>query len=160
MNLYDRIESLPDTLPVSWKPKERDLIVGTVAGYEQGETMYGPVTILLLDEEDREGSPTGDCVSVWLAHKVLWDEVRRLRPLPGERIAIRRNSDHPHKNYKRYTVIVDRKETNTEAWKPDWDRGDPGLKNDSKSKDREASDPESDASGGAGLAEPTDDLPF
>ena len=160
MSLYDRINSIPDTLPVSWKPKEGESIVGTVGDYQQGETMYGPVTILLLDEEDKEGSPTGDRVSVWLAHKVLWDEVRRLRPRLGEKIAIRRDSDHPHKNYKRYTVIVDRKETNTEAWKPDWDRGDPGLEIDSKSKDREASDPESDASGGAGKVESADDLPF
>lgn len=163
MNLHEEINSAPDALPVSWKPQEGDMIVGTVADYHRGEGAYGPVTILLLDEEDREGKPTGDRVSVWLAHTVLWNQVRELRPLRGERIAVRPNADHPDKSYKRYTVIVDRLGGSENEWTPDWEKSDPALAAGLRSNGSEPadlSDAAPEAMSSDDPSDPVDDLPF
>ncbi|MFC1530668.1 hypothetical protein ACFL5T_00180 [Gemmatimonadota bacterium] len=161
MNLYEKINATPDALPVSWKPQDGDVIVGTVAGYQQGEGVYGPVTILLLDEEDREGKPTGDRVSVWLVHTMLWGEVRRLRPKPGERLAIRRLSDNPNKSYKRYTVLVDRQNDQSTSWTPDWEKSDPALAAGLRSNGSGPADsPDPESGFGDDLSDAVDDLPF
>jgi hypothetical protein len=124
-DLYRELNESSDALRESWKPNPGDLIAGTVQGYETAEGKFGPVTLLILAEEDESGKPTGSEVTVWLAHKVLWDEVRKLKPRIGERIGIRRLEDNATKGYARYRVIVDREDGQDSSFVPNFDEPDP-----------------------------------
>jgi hypothetical protein len=66
-------------------------------------TKFGPCAVAVIAPDD--GS---EVFSVWLTAKVLFEEFKRLRPRPGERVGIRRLDDADH--FQRWAVEVDRDE--------------------------------------------------
>lgn len=112
---------LDEGFPESWIPKEEgDTIVGWVTRVERGYTTYGWRPILVLRDDE------GELHSIWLLTEVLQNAMRRLRPVPGERIAIRFNGKKKAKNprpgtsgeYNDFRVVVDRPE---ESAAIDWE---------------------------------------
>ena len=106
-------ERLDQEFPESWVPdKPGETISGTFLRLERGRTDYGPAQIAVIRTAD--GSERG----VWLLHAVLKAEMKRLRPEPGERVAIRyegRKKSAAGSTYAHYKVAADRDET-----PPDW----------------------------------------
>lgn len=105
-------EALDQGTPESWIPKEKgEEIRGTVVGLDQGYSQMSGITpILVID--------TGDGVlrSIWLYGDVLKNLMRRVRPVPGEAIAVRFEGKRKSKNprpgtsgeYNDWRVAVDR----------------------------------------------------
>jgi hypothetical protein len=101
--LIDQVEQDP---PKAWIPTDEEpLLVGTFVRLDRGTTAYGPTFIAVLRSEDDVEH------AVWLIHAVLRNELKRLRPQPGELVAIRylgkRRSANGHP-YASYRVAVDR----------------------------------------------------
>lgn len=112
---------LDEGYPESWvAEKPGDQITGYVVRVERGHTTYGIKPILILRTDD------GELRSVWVLNDVLANALRRLRPVPGERVAIRFDGKRTAKNprpgtsgeYNDFKVAVDRPE---EASTIDWD---------------------------------------
>ena len=88
--------------PPAFRFEVGDRLVGRLVRLEKAATKYGTrfIAILEREEDDQE-------VAVWLYHTVLLDLYRRESPKPGDRLGIRRLSDH-QKGYARYRLVVDR----------------------------------------------------
>lgn len=111
------------THPESWKPEVGEEIVGELIEYREGKARHGAAQIAVI-REDGTDTPR----AVWLFHTVMLAEFKRLKPKPGERLAIRRLEDgqkgeHP---YRRFAVVVDREEHQGEL--PDFDSLEPADK--------------------------------
>jgi hypothetical protein len=82
-----------------------DVIAGTVARLDVGDTAYGEAKIVVLDPGD------GNLRSVWLIHDALRSQMERIRPKPGDVIAVRYNgkveSQASGRQYHSYTVSTD-----------------------------------------------------
>jgi len=93
----------------SWIPDEPgDTIEGEFVRLDRGTTEYGAAAIAVIRTDD------GSERAVWLLHAVLKQELGRVRPEPGERLAIRfdgrKTSTRGH-SYAAYSVAVDREES-------------------------------------------------
>jgi len=108
-DLRRELEAEPDEYPASWVPKPGDLITGEVVRYTEGTTSFGRSPIAVLRDDE-----SGELRSVWLLHAVLRNEFAEQKPKPGERIGIKRLSDHA-KGYKRYRLRVDRGQAEPEV---------------------------------------------
>jgi len=115
-DLLAELADMPDTFPESWRPKPGDAVQGMVVGYSKGLSPYGEKWIVTL-RVPADGKHGEYLLGVWLSHIVLLDQFKRLRPKPGERVAIKRCADHSGKGYAVFRVLVDR----PEAAGPDWD---------------------------------------
>jgi hypothetical protein len=113
-NLQQELEADNGVFPESWKPKPGDSIVGTLLRYDTGPTSWGDRRIAVLKIEANESHGEYLC-GVWLSHKVLVDQFKRLRPEPGELVGIKRLPD-ADKGYARYVVKVDRPEVKAMDW--------------------------------------------
>lgn len=107
-DLRQRLEDEPEIQPRAWRGGPGEVICGTVISYGTGtaQTQKGPKvhpTVIIETDE-------AELVKVWLLHQVLLDEFREQRPKPGERVGIKRLEDSS-KGYARYTVIVDREDS-------------------------------------------------
>src|SRR5215210_3049859 len=112
----------------SWIPDEPgDTVEGEFLRLDRGTTEYGAAAIAVIRTDD------GRERAIWLLHAVLKNELARVRPEPGERLAIRfdgRKRSAKGHNYAAYSVAVDREET-----APSWEdiddepdpRGEPAL---------------------------------
>jgi hypothetical protein len=103
-----RFEEDDGVFPESWRPRPGDKCIGRLVRYTRGEGKFGPRTITVLQCSNDEGKPY--LLSVWLSSAVLIEKFRRLRPKPGERVAIKRVADVEGANgrYANYVVHVDR----------------------------------------------------
>lgn len=105
-DMREKLGNAPDNPPESWIPEVGDTIAGVVVEYSEGETIHGRHPIVTIEDDQ------GVLHAIWLMHKILYDEFRRQRPKPGERIGVRRQSDgeggRGKSGYKRYRLIVDR----------------------------------------------------
>ena len=101
--------------PEAWIPDVNESLVGELIEYREAQAKHGPARIAVI----REDSGLQDR-AVWLFHKVLLEEFKRLQPKPGERVGIRRLEDGQTGDftYRRFTVVVDR-EGDSEV--PDFD---------------------------------------
>ena len=85
-----------------------EILTGTVAKLDVGRTRDGDqVRIVVLDD--------GEALrSVWLLHDALDSQMRKLKPQPGDRIAIRYNGKETSagsgRQYHSYTVVSDREQ--------------------------------------------------
>lgn len=106
-----------DGYPESWRPEPGEVLIGTVSRYTtafatwRGVEREHPIAVVRDEESGAE-------VSVWLIHKVLLEEFRKLRPRPGERVGLRYIGLDKVGGYHRYLVRVDRPEEEV----PDLDR--------------------------------------
>jgi hypothetical protein len=94
--------------PEAWIPeREGDEFVGVFRRLDRGHTSYGPCAIAVFAEDG-----TGADRAVWLIHTVLRNELRRVRPEPGELVCIRylgkRQPVGGGPAYDSYRVVVDR----------------------------------------------------
>jgi hypothetical protein len=106
--LAERVDADP---PTTWRPNDPDkahprLLVGEFVRLAEGHTSYGPARIVVLrDGEGRDWS-------IWLLHAVLKQEFAKLRPRPGELVAVKWNGHVEPRDgragYESYTVAVDR----------------------------------------------------
>jgi hypothetical protein len=100
--------------PESWLPKEHGpTLVGRFKRLEEGHTAYGPCKIVVLETE------AGTERSVWLLHRVLLLQFTRVRPRPGQLVAVHhqgRKTNASGTPYESYRVVVQR-----DASEPDWD---------------------------------------
>lgn len=106
----DRLARLRDRattdLPEAWRPTEPgDVLAGELVRYEQGHTDYGPQHIAIIRDEDAVEH------AFWLLHAVALDEFKKLRPAPGELVAIcflGPRTSATGQPYTGYRVVVDR----------------------------------------------------
>jgi len=110
-DLAAELDSDTGAHPESWKPAPGDKLVGRVVRYDKAPGRYGPCVLAVLDVagEGGKASQGPHLVAVWLAHKVLLELFKDLRPAPGEMVGIKRVDDSG-KGYARYLVKVDRPE--------------------------------------------------
>jgi hypothetical protein len=108
--LTTRVErSYPESVTFS---EERPLLVGEFLRLDEGHTSYGPAKIAVLRTKDERE------VGVWLLHTALKSAFARLRPKPGELVAIRyegKRESAAGQTYDSYRVEIDR------ARGADWD---------------------------------------
>jgi hypothetical protein len=120
----------------SWIPgAPGEALEGEFVRLDRGQTEYGAAAIAVIRTDD------GSERAVWLLHAVLKSELARVRPKPGERLAIRfdgRKKSAKGHSYAAYSVAVDREDS-----PPSWDEID------------DEPDPRHN-----GAAEDADDLPF
>ena len=79
-------------------------IAGTVVRLDLAETEYGQQKIVVLDPGD------GNLRSIWLLHDALLSQMKKLRPRPGDVIAVRylgRQKSGSGRSYHAYTVASD-----------------------------------------------------
>ena len=93
----------PDMHPPSWKPAPGDVVAGVVVAFNEVSTVHGPCKVVIIDNEDGSGP-----LSIWLGTKVLQSKFENERPQIGDRIGVKRFSDHPEKAYHRYELKVER----------------------------------------------------
>ena len=99
------------------------MVIGHVVRYSEGLSEYGPYPILVVNDED-----SGEDVSIHLFHFVLARKVMELRPVPGERVAVKYlgkkdGKDAKHDPYRIFHVKVDRVEEKTpDSVSPNWDK--------------------------------------
>lgn len=73
-------------------------IFGRFLRLEQGNTNRGACFIAVIEKTDSEGNPTGEGErNIWLFHSVLKDRLARLKPRPGQLLAIRKDGTQPSK---------------------------------------------------------------
>jgi hypothetical protein len=92
--------------PDAWIPKPGELLVGQLARYERGTTTYGTCAIAVVLDED-----SGQERAVWILHHTLKGEFASLRPVPGERVGIKRlpDAENAHgQRYQKWLLRVDR----------------------------------------------------
>jgi hypothetical protein len=80
-------------------------IAGTVARLDVGETEYGETKIVVIDPGD------GNLRSVWLFHDALLSQMKKLKPRPGDVIAVRylgKQKSGNGRSYHAYTVTSDK----------------------------------------------------
>ncbi len=90
----------------AWLPKPGEMLVGTLARYERGSTSYGPCAIAIVEDET-----SGKQWGLWILHEVLKQEFTDLRPVPGERIGVKRLPDARNaagQPYAKWLLRVDR----------------------------------------------------
>jgi len=105
-DLRAELEGWQDERPRAWVADVGQVLVGELVRYSRGEGQYGPAHIAQVREEK-----TGELRAVWLLHRVLLDEFKRLRPKPGERLGIRRLEDggeNSKRPYRRFALVLDR----------------------------------------------------
>jgi len=66
-----------------WKPEPGDTVMGTVKALDNGYSQWGEYKIVTLIQEN------GEEVAVHAFHTVLENALKRIRPVPGDKIAIR-----------------------------------------------------------------------
>lgn len=93
-------------LPDPWKPNPGEKLFGTLERYDSGITQYGTSPIAIIRDEE-----SSELVAVWLFHTVLLSKFDKLKPQPGERIALKRLPNDPAKRYKKFALRVDRAES-------------------------------------------------
>jgi hypothetical protein len=99
--------------------KAGDEIAGTVVRLDVAGTEYGQQKIVVVDPGD------GNLRSIWLLHDALLSQMRKLKPQPGDVIAVRylgRQTSGSGRSYHAYTVATD-------ADQPQfaWDAGTPAA---------------------------------
>ena len=84
---------------------EGDEIAGVVVRLDVADTEYGQQRIVVVDPGD------GNLRSIWLLHDALRSQMEKLRPEPGDVIAVRylgRQKSVNGRSYHAYTVTSDR----------------------------------------------------
>ena len=84
--------------------KAGDEIAGTVARLDLADTEYGTQKIVVVDPGD------GNLRSIWLLHDALISQMTKLKPRPGDVIAVRylgRQQSGSGRSYHAYTVTTD-----------------------------------------------------
>jgi hypothetical protein len=88
--------------------QEGDEIAGTVVRLEVASTDYGTHKIVVIDPGD------GNLRSIWLLHDALHSQFMKLKPQPGDVIAIRylgrQQAAASGRSYHAYTVTSDREQ--------------------------------------------------
>jgi hypothetical protein len=98
-----------------------DEIAGEVARLDIGDTTYGSVRIVVLRTED------GSLRSVWLIHDALRSQMEKLKPQPGDVIAIQylgKQVSGNGRSYHAYSVATPKDRPGFT-----WDAGDGGEEN-------------------------------
>jgi hypothetical protein len=105
------LAELEKDFPAAWIPTEAgDTVVGVMTRVGEGVTQFGPAPVVEVKQAD------GAEVTVWLFSQMIRSEFARLKPVPGERIAVRYLGDQTVKNkkpgrgetYKKFRLAVDR----------------------------------------------------
>ena len=104
MDLKHKLETWSG-YPPAWKPQAGEVLVGTVTGYDIGESSFGRVHTCMIETEE------GKRFSLWLSSKVLLSQFQKYRPKVGERIGLKYQGRDEAKGYHRYRLVVDRPET-------------------------------------------------
>jgi len=118
-DLLAQLEEWDGAWPEAWRPKFGEVLTGQVTGYNQAQSVYGPVWVCTVRRDD------GEPVAIWLSSAVLLAEFRRLRPKIGERIAVKYAGQHPEKGYNRYRLLVDRPQAEPDFQPLGGERGEP-----------------------------------
>ena len=82
-----------------------DEIAGTVVRLDVADTEYGPQRIVVNDAGD------GELRSIWLLHDALLSQMKKLKPQPGDVLAVRylgRQQSGNGRSYHAYTVAMDK----------------------------------------------------
>jgi hypothetical protein len=66
-----------------WRPEPGDTVIGKVEGLDRAENKWGAYPVVTLVTDD------GERIAVHGFHTVLRNALRRARPMPGSRIAVR-----------------------------------------------------------------------
>jgi hypothetical protein len=85
--------------------KAGDEIAGTVVRLDVADTEYGRQRIVVVDPGD------GNLRSIWLLHDALRSQMEKLKPQPGDVVAVRylgRQQSASGRSYHAYTVTTDR----------------------------------------------------
>lgn len=96
-----------------WRPSPDDVVEGTVVEVDERTGEYGSYPVVVLEVGD------GAEVAVHGFHCVLKNELAKLRPAVGDRLAVKYLGKPDGKSYELYKVVIERK-TSTEP-EPDWD---------------------------------------
>lgn len=101
-----------------WKPEDGDEVQGTVlaikSGYSDVKSANYPIVFILPDN-------ASEAVAVHCFQTVLENEVRQYRPLPGERIYVKRigatgEAKKGQSPTIKYAVYVQRDNANSDPW--------------------------------------------
>lgn len=106
------IDERVDAFPEPWKPNPGEKLVGTVVEVGERVSDYGgtyPVITVLTDDGQEKVAHA--------FHTVLKNELARLRPAPGDRIAVKYFGRDEARGYEKYRVLVDKPQP---AAGPDW----------------------------------------
>jgi hypothetical protein len=99
----DEVENASLDHPDPWDPDPGDYLIATVDHYDRAQTNFGKNYVCNAVNED-----TGELVAVWLSYTVLLEQFQDKKPEPGERIGLKYHGTHPEKDYRLYTLKVDR----------------------------------------------------
>lgn len=94
-----------------WEPDPRDMLIGTLEGYDEGDTKYGAVPVAHIRDEN------GVLNALWFYHDVLKKEWKQASPNVEDRVGVqylgkRRGENH---DYYMWTVKVDRSGEGTDS---------------------------------------------
>lgn len=104
-NLEAELNEWDGEWPAGWRPRDGETLIGTIRRYSTGQSAYGPVRTAIVERGD------GSRVSVWLSSTVLLALFQQEKPKVGERVGIKCLGKHPEKGYRRWSLIVDRPNT-------------------------------------------------
>lgn len=88
----------------AWDPDPRDMLIGTLEGYDEGDTKYGTVSVARIREAN------GGLRALWFYHSVLKQEWKKANPDVGDRVGVQYLGKRTGKNhsYHMWIVKVDR----------------------------------------------------
>lgn len=90
-----------ESIPEGWRPKDGDVIIGTVQevtkGWSDYTDTYYPIVVIKPDD--------GDAVSVHAFHAVLRNRLTELRPVVGETLGIKYVGKQKSKDGKRDVTV-------------------------------------------------------
>ncbi len=79
-----------------------EILVGELTGYHVAHTRYGPKPIAHIARD-----PTGEVIGLWISATVLCGLFDDYKPVPGDRVGIKRFEDHTDPNYKQYAMVFE-----------------------------------------------------
>lgn len=101
-DIRQELKDLDTDHGINWKHTEGSMIVGHIVRYSRARGAHGEAWVCVVDDEEHGR------VSVWLTPKVLIEQFRKWRPVPGERIGILCQGKDAEKGYWRFAMRVDR----------------------------------------------------
>lgn len=105
-DLLRELEATDTSSHPTWQPAVGDSLVGVVRLIDRVPSRFDDKAAhphLLVATDD------GELFHIYAHHVVLAQELDRLKPAVGDRVALKRLDDPPvGKSYKRYKVILDR----------------------------------------------------
>lgn len=97
-SLEDRVENFPS----AWKPKTGEKLTGTITELSERESEFGAYPAVGISTD------TGEEVVFHAFHVAARNQLARLRPEVGDRLAVKYFGKDEEKGYEKYRILIDR----------------------------------------------------